>query len=57
MNPTGPYGPRSIGAFACVVDLVVEEVLHGSARRVMRVPLVCLTRDSYLRPEQWTALV
>ena len=24
MNPTGPIGPRCIGAFACVIGLVVE---------------------------------
>jgi hypothetical protein len=35
MNPTGPIGPRSIGAFAFAVGLVVKQVLHGPARRVM----------------------
>ncbi len=39
MNPTGPIGLRCIGAFACVAGLGVELVLHGPARRVMRVPL------------------
>ena len=24
MNPTGPIGPRSVGAFACAVDLVMK---------------------------------
>jgi hypothetical protein len=24
MNPTGPIGPRSIGAFVCAVDLVMK---------------------------------
>jgi len=36
MNPTGPIGPRSIGAFACADSLVAEWVLHGPARRVMQ---------------------
>jgi hypothetical protein len=36
MNPTGPIGPRCIGAFAFVVGLAAEWVLHGPARRVMR---------------------
>jgi hypothetical protein len=35
MNPTGPIGPRSIGVFAFAVGLVVKQVLHGPARRVM----------------------
>jgi hypothetical protein len=35
MNPTGPIGPRSIGAFAFVVGLVLKGDLHGPARRVM----------------------
>ena len=39
MNPTGLIGPRSIGIPASAVGLVVEQVLHESARRVMRMPL------------------
>jgi len=39
MNPTGPIGPRCIGAFAYVGNLVAKQVLHGPIRRVMRVPL------------------
>jgi hypothetical protein len=35
MNPTGPIGPRSIGAFAYAADLAAKQVLHGPARRVM----------------------
>jgi hypothetical protein len=35
MNPTGPIGPRSIGVFAFAVGLVVKQVLHGPARRVI----------------------
>jgi hypothetical protein len=35
MNPTGPIGPSSIGAFAFVVGLVLKGDLHGPARRVM----------------------
>ena len=30
MNPTGPIGPRSIGAFAFAVDLAAKQVLHGA---------------------------
>jgi len=39
MNPTGLISPRCIGAFACVVGLVVEQVLQAPARRVMWEPL------------------
>jgi hypothetical protein len=35
MNPTGPIGPCSIGAFAFVAGTVVKQVLHDPARRVM----------------------
>ena len=31
MNPTGPIGPRSIGAFAYAADLAAKQVLHGPA--------------------------
>ena len=30
MNPTGPSGPRSIGAFAFVGGLLMKQVLHGA---------------------------
>jgi len=43
-NPTGPIGPRYISASACVVGLIVKQVLHGPARRVMRVPLDTMRR-------------
>jgi len=35
MPPGYPTGPRCIGAFAYVGSLVVKQVLHGPARRVM----------------------
>ena len=52
MNPTGPIGPRCIGAFACAVGLIAEQVPAwvgptGYAGAVSTAQLGTLNRSPY----------